>query len=300
MEEGKKVQLDLQSQRDALQRQTDVLGEQNRDLQQHLGQACERCLSALHSWDQLLSIVLDGEGHTEGISAHHPNPYPNPTSLLKHSKRMSLEERDLAKVGMNKGKDADNPLASPPVPAVVLQQLLMAMERMEGKLARVRRIRQLFEGQVGQHVDRSERLLEECSDRLSALASRCGQGELRLTEVRATLDRDTRQKDLELREMKAFREKLFADQTARIQHADERITQLTQQLEDEKRTAKAATDDLTRLSQENTSLQADLQEARRGGHSHRTRHFSLDFKARGVRSGALCGGGATGGTLRPL
>eukprot|EP01035_Chromulina_nebulosa_P026377 gene26377-34509_t len=111
-----------------VERKNDILEGQVATIGRNLGQACAKSIFAMHSWDTLLTLILDGEsflGAEDGVS-----------------------RRELSFM------DTDLDLRAAEAPAQQLQEIAVAIERVKSKLTRLQKIRIQFSTQARMLTDR--------------------------------------------------------------------------------------------------------------------------------------------------
>ena len=94
---------------------------------------------------------------------------------------------------------------------------------------------------------------------MSLLTYRLNDQQSRVDAVRHVVDRDSRAKQTETSEMKAFRDEVISEHTRRIREADEKYSVLSNSFEQEKARAACLFEQAQAMTQENKQLNVDLE-----------------------------------------
>ena len=176
------------------ERKNDFLESQVATIGRNLGQACAKSIFAMHSWDTLLTSILDGEsvvGAEDGVARRELN-----------------------------FMDTDLDLRAAEAPAQQLQEIAVAIERVKGKLSRLQKIRSQFSTQARMLTDRLQYSLTSSEERVSLLDTKVKVACAEIEKVRATVDRDGKLREHEIRELRIFRDSLCSEQVKKITESD--------------------------------------------------------------------------------
>lgn len=238
---------DLEREREArraAEQQVEDLGKYVEGLRAGLGAACARSLAAMHRWDAMLTTILDGDTFTFSFS---------------EGGKCAPEEQQW--VALCEGGAA-----------ALLQTAAVCEERVQLKLVKAAKIRALFEAQGRGMQERVQQRIEAAAARCELLHHRSGEAAAATERLKSVVERDQRLRSEDAKELRSFREELFAAQAARLRESELLCAQLANQLkveqqlsEETKRTVDANREEITSLQRSNVALRADLEELHRTG-----------------------------------
>jgi chromosome segregation ATPase len=257
------LQTERVSRQDA-QRRAEQCETETREMRGGLGQACLMGFNAMQEWDDLLSVLLDGEmfsgilrgsslGGREAVSfrqAQSPGyaAFRSPT----RGGRESLEDRGVEQ------------LLAMPVDQL-LQRVAVRVERVGLKLQRTEKIRSLFTAQAEKLVDLFQQSMQVSQERIALYHHKLVESQGQIHKLRNVVERDRRQRDDETAELMQFKEVVLSQHTAQLRDSELRFAQVTQQLEHEKarsdelqRQVASQSDELRALQQINQRMHEDL------------------------------------------
>ena len=163
----------------------------------NLGQACAKSIFAMQSWDTLLTSIIDGDSFVGTEDA--------------------VVRRELSFV------DTDLDLRAAEAPAQQLQDIAVAIERVKSKLSRLQKIRIQFSTNARVLTDRLQHSLTISEERVSQLDTILKVACAEVERVSATVSRDGKLREHEIRELRMFRDSLCSEQVKKISESDHQV-----------------------------------------------------------------------------
>ena len=256
----------------AVEREIQQLTEQIQNYKRYSGQSCSLSFNAMKKWDELLSALLDGE-HSSGSGYHRfrSTSYSTTTGNNYHDEFM---EYNHVKTNNN-----NNLLQLDPIQ--MFQQISICVERVQLKVERIYKIKQLFETQSKHVVDSLLINLSQAQERISLLSHKTSESQLLTNHVRDVVDRDKKRRDVEFLEMKSFRDIILLEHSNQMKDQEVKYNTILQQLDSERKQSEqlkiqseARKIEIDNLQKNYSKLQEDLE------HLHKTEVALSDLTRR--------------------
>jgi DNA repair exonuclease SbcCD ATPase subunit len=246
------------------QRRTEQCQAETREMRGGLGQACLMGFNAMQEWDDLLSVLLDGEMFS-GILRGSSLGGRDAVSFRQAQSSGYAAFRSPTRGGRDSGEDRGvEQLLAMPVDQL-LQRVAVRVERVGLKLQRTEKIRSLFTAQAEKLVDLFQQSMQVSQERTALYHHKLVESQGQIHKLRNVVERDRRQRDDETAELMQFKEVVLSQHTAQLRDSELRFAQVTQQLEHEKarsdelqRQVASQSDELRALQQINQRMHEDL------------------------------------------
>ena len=192
--------------------------------------SCSLLLQALVKWDLLLTSTIDGEDEHTRRQGHD-----------SHTRSVSVEEIL---------KNPDD----------LFQNSISVVERIQYKIDRVLKIRELFGKSNKTFVSDVERKFDAAQDKVSLMTYRLKALEEKSKHISHEIEKDAQRKELNTQEMKSFQHTVVSEHVTELKEAEERASNVTLQLQSEMHRSEGLEREVLLLQEENSALQAERYE----------------------------------------
>lgn len=184
--------------------------------------------NAMSLWNSILGDVLDYDG--------------------KQASSMTITKNDNHSISDKQGKLKEN--------------ITIMIDRIQNKCERMKRIHSIFQSKSSRMFSSIESIIDKSNERASLAFSEVKNLTNELNMVKNTVERDRKQRQEEINDMKEFREKILIENNNNIRLSESKLSTITNNYEREKSQNQTLSETISNLHNELKSVQEINQELR--------------------------------------